>query len=208
MIPPRLVLATTNTGKLAELAALVGEWGTVECIPLTVVAGASPADEPAATYAENAIAKARAVAVASGLPALADDSGLEVDALGGAPGVRSARWAGDAATDAGRNARLLDALRGVAPGARTARFRCVVALAWPDGRVESAEGACEGRVATVPRGTRGFGYDPIFVADDLGCTFGEASAEEKRRIDFRARAMRALGAKLGRLALRAPGSPC
>jgi len=208
MIPSRLVLATTSTGKLAELAELVAEWGPVACVALADVAGAPSVAEDAPTYADNAIAKARAVAAASGLPALADDSGLEVDALGGAPGVRSARWAGAGASDAERNARLLAALEGTPEGARTARFRCVVALAWPDGRVETAEGVCEGRIAPAPHGSEGFGYDPIFVSDDLGRTFADASAAEKRRVGFRSRAVRALGAKLRRLALRGAGSPC
>ncbi|HZP41645.1 MAG TPA: non-canonical purine NTP pyrophosphatase [Candidatus Binatia bacterium] len=208
MIPARLVVASWNPGKVAELVALVREWGGVECVPLAAVPGAPRVPEGGGTYGENAIAKARAAARASGLPALADDSGLEVDALGGAPGVRSARWAGDDASDADRNARLLAALADVPDARRTARFRCVVALAWPDGRVETAEGVCEGRIARAPRGARGFGYDPVFVADDLGVTFAEVPAGEKRRVDFRARAMRALGAALRRRALRVPAGPC
>jgi XTP/dITP diphosphohydrolase len=208
MIPPRLVLATTNPGKLEELRALVAEWGPVEVESLTAFPGVAPGEETGASYAENAVAKARAVAAATGLPALGDDSGLEVDTLGGAPGVRSARWAGEAAGDAGRVARLLAALVGVPDHARGARFRCVVALAWPDGRVETAAGECRGRIAAASAGTRGFGYDPVFVADDLGRTFAEASAAEKRAVDFRARAMRALGARLRALALRGAGGPC
>jgi XTP/dITP diphosphohydrolase len=147
------------------------------------------------SYEENAVAKARAVAGTTGLPALADDSGLEVDALGGAPGVRSARYA---STDAARVARVLAALAGVPAVGRGATFRCVVALVWPDGRAVVAEGACTGRIATAPTGEGGFGYDPIFFADDLGRTFAEAPPGDKARVSHRARALRALGDRLRR----------
>jgi XTP/dITP diphosphohydrolase len=193
MIPARLVLATGNPGKVAELGALVGEWGTVDVVSLAAFPGVASPAEGATSYVENAALKARAVAAATGLPALADDSGLEVDALGGAPGVRSARWAPD---DAARVAKLLVALRDVAPAARGARFRCVVALAWPDGRVETAEGTCEGRIADAPAGAGGFGYDPVFVAAELGRTLASVSAADKARVSHRARAVRALGARL------------
>src|SRR5207249_3544295 len=122
-------------------------------------------EETGGSYLENALAKARAVASATALPALADDSGLEVEALGGAPGVRSARYA---PTDSARVARLLAELAGVPRAARRACFRCVVALAWPGGDALTAEGACRGRIATAPSGGGGFGYDPVFVADELG----------------------------------------
>jgi XTP/dITP diphosphohydrolase len=206
MIPPRLVLATSNRGKLAELRALLAEWGPVEVLSLEAFPGTELPEERASSYAENAIAKAQAVAGATGLPALADDSGLEVDALGGGPGPRSARYAGPAATDAERVARLLGTLRAVPEVERGARFRCVVALAWPDGRVETAEGECAGRIAAAPEGTGGFGYDPVFVAAELGRTFAAISSEEKRRVSHRARAVRALGARLR--SLRGPGGPC
>jgi XTP/dITP diphosphohydrolase len=191
VIPARLVLATTNAGKVAELGALAAEWGQVEVRSLVDVGPVALPEETGATYAENAALKARAVAGATRLPALADDSGLEVAALGGAPGVRSARWA---ATDAARIAKLLAALSGVAD--RRARFVCAVALAWPDGRVDVAEGTCEGTIAAAPAGTGGFGYDPVFVSAELGRTFAAASAAEKERVSHRARAMRALGARL------------
>jgi XTP/dITP diphosphohydrolase len=157
----------------------------------------TPGPEDADSYVDNAVAKARAVAGATRLPALADDSGLEVDALGGAPGVHSDRWAGPDADDDARNARILAALADVPDAGRTARYRCVVALAWPDGRVETGEGACAGRIARRGEGTTGFGYDPIFVADELGTTVGRASMEAKQRISHRARAVRALGRRLG-----------
>jgi XTP/dITP diphosphohydrolase len=196
MIPPRLVLATANPGKVGELEALVREWGRVEVLPLSAFPGVSPGPEDGETYAENAIAKARAVSAATGLPALGDDSGLEVDALGGAPGVQSRRWAGASADDRARNDRILTALARTPDAPRTARFRCVVALAWPDGRVETGEGSVSGTIARRAEGTGGFGYDPIFFADELRTTVAAASLEAKQRMSHRARAMRALGARL------------
>jgi XTP/dITP diphosphohydrolase len=191
VIPSSVVLATANPGKVAELRALVHEWGAIAVRSLADFPGVMLPEETGATYAENAAAKARAVAQATGLPALADDSGLEVDALDGAPGVRSARFA---ASDAERIARLLAALEGARD--RRARFRCVVVLAWPDGREEHAEGIVAGRIAPVAAGQGGFGYDPIFVADELGVTFAAAASVGKARVSHRARAMRGLGAKL------------
>ena len=196
MIPPRLVLATGNSGKVDELRTLLAEWGQVEALDLRAFPGLALPDEAEPSYEGNARLKARAVAASAGLPALADDSGLEVDALGGEPGVRSARWAGPGATDAERIAKLLGALAGVPGPARGARFVCVVALAWPDGRTEAAEGTCGGRIAPAPDGRAGFGFDPVFVADDLGRSLGRATSEEKHRISHRARAMRLLGARL------------
>jgi XTP/dITP diphosphohydrolase len=192
VIPSRLVLATANPGKTRELRALVGEWGPIDVRSLADFPGVRLPEEDGATYADNAVLKARAVATASGLPALADDSGLEVEALSGAPGVRSARFA---PSDAERIARLLEVLRGARD--RRARFRCVVALAWPDGRLEQAEGVCTGRISERTDGAGGFGYDPLFVADELGRTFAAATAEEKARVSHRARAVRALGERLG-----------
>jgi len=193
MIPPRLVLATANRGKLEELRALVAEWGAAEVLSLADFPGVSGAEETGRSYLENALAKAGAVASATGLPALADDSGLEVEALGGAPGVRSARYA---PTDAARVARLLAELASVPRARRRACFRCVVALAWPGGAAVTAEGTCRGRIAIAPSGGGGFGYDPVFVADELGCSFAAAPPAEKQRVSHRARAARALGARL------------
>jgi XTP/dITP diphosphohydrolase len=188
-----LVLATANPGKVRELAPLVAEWGPLAVRSLADVGAVELPEETGDTYEANAVLKARAVAIATGLPALADDSGIEVDALDGRPGVFSARY-GD--SEASRNERLLTELRGVAEGRRTARYRAAVALAWPDGAVVTGEGTCEGRIAEAPRGTAGFGYDPLFVATELGRTIGESSAEEKARVSHRARAMRALGRAL------------
>jgi XTP/dITP diphosphohydrolase len=193
MIPARLVLATANPGKVAELAGLVREWGDVQVGSLAEYPALALPPEEGASYEENATAKARAVAVATGQAALADDSGLEVAALGGAPGLQSARFA---PTDHERVERLLSALEGVGDAGRRAVFRCVVALAWPDGRVVTAEGVCPGRITGAPAGERGFGYDPVFVPDGLGRTFAAATGEEKQRLSHRARAVRALGARL------------
>ena len=186
--PRRLLLATRNPGKLAELRALLAD------LPIEVAAAvdAPEVDETGSTFAENARLKALAVARWSGEWALADDSGLEVDALGGRPGVLSSRYAGSGATDAERNARLLAELADVPDAARTARFRCVIALAAPDGRVWMREGACEGRIARAPRGSHGFGYDPVFLLPERGLTMAELPPEEKSRISHRARALSAM----------------
>jgi XTP/dITP diphosphohydrolase len=201
MIPARLVLATTNAGKVRELRDLVAEWGPIEVASLAELPSIEMPEETGATYEANAILKARAVCDATGLPALADDSGIEVDALGGGPGVHSARYAD---SEASRNEKVLAALRNVPEERRIARYRAVVALAFPDGRLVTAEGACEGRIAAAPRGSDGFGYDPIFFSTELGRTVGEASVEEKARISHRARAVRALGAKLGATIVASP----
>lgn len=146
------------------------------------------------SYLANAEAKALAVARSCGRPALADDSGLEVDALGGQPGVRSARYSGAGAS--ANIARLLEALRGVPDEKRTARFRCVLVVARPDGGILSAEGTCEGTIAHAPRGTGGFGYDPVFVDAASGQAFAQLAAVEKNRISHRARACMALRPRL------------
>ena len=202
MIPRRLVLATANPGKVEELRELVSRWGPVDVVSLGAFPGIALPPESETSYADNAVAKARAVAIATGLPALGDDSGLEVDGLGGGPGVLSARYAD---TDAERVRKLLAALADAPADGRRARFRCVVAVVWPDGRTETAEGTAAGSIARTPRGEGGFGYDPVFVPDELRCTFAEASREEKQRLSHRARAVDALAA---RLALRAPEAPC
>jgi len=147
--------------------------------------------ETGTTYAANALAKARAGARLAGALALGDDSGLEVDALGGAPGIQSARYGGPGLDDAGRCRRLLDALTDVAAARRTARFRCVIALADPSGWERTVEGAVEGLITTAPRGHRGFGYDPLFYYPALGRTFAELAPEEKARVDHRGLAARA-----------------
>ena len=187
---PLLVLATLNAAKAGELAALLAD------VPyeIRMLAELSPAGLPEETgdsYRANALLKARAAARQVGAWALADDSGIEVDALAGAPGVRSARCGGPGLDDARRCLLLLEALRDVPPEKRTARFRCVIALVDPAGREHTAEGVVEGVIADAPRGRHGFGYDPLFVYPPLGRTFAELSSEEKARVDHRGRAVRA-----------------
>jgi len=203
VIPARVVLATANPGKVRELRELVGEWGAIDICSLADFPDVTLPEETGTTYVSNASAKAHTVARVTRLPALADDSGLEVDALAGAPGVRSARFA---PTDSARIERLLAAMEGLAD--RRARFRCAVVLAWPDGREDAAEGVVEGRIALTAEGRGGFGYDPVFVADEIGVTFAAAAVADKARVSHRARAVRALGEALGVRTLRGPGGPC
>ncbi|MEY2885106.1 MAG: hypothetical protein RL490_2830 [Pseudomonadota bacterium] len=188
LAPGRLVLATHNPGKVVELAELLGPHG------LDVVsAGALGLPEPeetGLTFIANAELKALAAATASGLPALADDSGLCVDVLGGAPGIYSARWAGEKKDFAAAMAKVNTAMG--SDGPRTAHFICALTLAWPDGHVESVEGRVDGRLVWPPRGDNGFGYDPIFVMDGKSRTFGEISRDEKEADNHRARAFRLL----------------
>jgi XTP/dITP diphosphohydrolase len=162
---------------------------------LADVPGASLPEETGATYVENALIKARAAARTTGAVALGDDSGIEVDALGGGPGLHSARWGGPDLDDAGRNALLLERLRGVPAERRTARYRCVIAVVEPHGRERVVEGTVEGRIAEALHGAGGFGYDPLFFYPPFNCTFGEVAAERKHRVSHRgiaARAARAL----------------
>ncbi|HEY8520221.1 MAG TPA: RdgB/HAM1 family non-canonical purine NTP pyrophosphatase [Gammaproteobacteria bacterium] len=192
----RFVLASGNAGKLAEMRALLAPLG-VELVAQTELGVDGPA-ETGLTFVENALLKARHAALATGLPAIADDSGLVVDALGGAPGVRSARFAGPGASDADNVAKLLEALRGRPDAERTASFHCVlVALAAPDDPAPViAAGAWPGRIATAPAGRFGFGYDPVFFAPRLGATAAELPPAVKNRISHRARAARRLLAAL------------
>lgn len=187
----RVVLASANPKKAAELTALLE--GRVEVVPRPLDLG--EVDETGETLEENATLKARAVAAHAGARALSDDTGLFVDALGGRPGVHSARYAGGSATDADNVDKLLAELAAAGalePQARRARFRTVLALAQPDGRVELAAGVCEGWIATEPRGAAHFGYDPVFVpADGDGRTFAEMAPGEKAAISHRARALAA-----------------
>jgi XTP/dITP diphosphohydrolase len=193
---PRLVVATGNPGKLRELRALLAGVAT-EIVPQTAL-GVPPAEETEDTFAGNALLKARHAARLTGCPALADDSGLEVDALGGAPGVRSARYAGETADDAANNARLLAELAAVAEP-RRARYRAVIALVRDadDPAPLVAEGRWEGRIAHAPRGSGGFGYDPLFLVGEGERSAAELAPEEKNRISHRARALAALLARLG-----------
>jgi len=184
----RLLVATHNRGKLREYEALLAGLG-LEVVDV-IQAGIASAlvEEIGATLEENAVLKARAYAEASGLLTLADDSGLEVDVLGGQPGVRSARYDDHAGSDEDRCQVLLRLLAGVPEQERGARFRCVIAVASPKGEVRIAMGTCEGRIACQRRGSYGFGYDPIFFVPEYGRTMAELPPEVKNRISHRARA--------------------
>ena len=186
LLPP-LLLGTRNPGKIREIKLILGDLD-LELHSLQEFEGIEVAEENADTYAENAIAKARFYAKATGMTALADDSGLEVEALGGAPGVHSARYAGKHATDADRRRLLLSELGGAEN--RRARFVCAVVIADRDGEALNVfEGICEGSITHAPRGDSGFGYDPLFVPDGFSETFAELSEEIKNRISHRARAL-------------------
>ncbi|MEX2649103.1 MAG: RdgB/HAM1 family non-canonical purine NTP pyrophosphatase [Alphaproteobacteria bacterium] len=188
----RLVVASHNPGKLAEIVDLLGPHG-IEPVSAAVLGLPEP-EETGATFAENATMKARAAARGSGLPALADDSGLMIHALGGAPGVQTARWAGPDRDYRAAFARVERALDGQSN--RRARFVSTLALAWPDGDVAVFEGVVDG-VLVAPRGANGFGYDPVFEPEGVGRTFAEMEPAEKRRFDHRARAFAKLIAALG-----------
>ncbi len=196
----KLLVATRNRGKQREARRLLEAAGHDVVFPDDVGIAESPAEatlESAETFEVNARRKAEYFARLSGLPTIADDSGLEVIALGGAPGVRSRRWAGAAgdaaAVDAANNAELLRRLLGAPPEKRRARYRCVLALAAePDGVPRTFEGTCTGTILESARGDGGFGYDPLFLSDELGATFGEAAPDRKDRVSHRGRALAAL----------------
>lgn len=194
--PRRLVIATGNPGKLREFQALLEglSFAPVSQASLGVIAP----EETGSTFLSNALLKARHAAAATREPAIADDSGLEVDALGGAPGVYSARYAGLGADDAANNAKLLRSLTEIPPGERRARYRCV--LVYVDGPDDSspltADGVWEGTIVETPRGTGGFGYDPHFWLPELEMTAAELDPGEKNRLSHRGRAMRELRARL------------
>ena len=195
----RLLLGTRNPGKVKEITTILEGLGWTFC-SLREFREVGPAAEDGATYAENAIAKAQFYAAATGLLALADDSGLEVAALGGAPGIYSARYAGDDASDADRRQLLLAELAKVNARDRRARFVAAVAIARPDGYVVNiSEGICEGTIIFEPRGSGGFGYDPLFVPDGHHQTFAELADEVKNRISHRARALLQIRASLDHL---------
>ncbi len=190
---PRLVLATANPGKLAELdRILAGGRVGVELVGLGEFPGAPDVAETEATFAGNALLKARAIAAFTGLPSVADDSGLCCDALNGMPGVLSARWSGRHGDDAANLALLLGQLGDVPDERRGAQFVCAAALALPSGREHVTDGSMSGQLVREPRGTGGFGYDPIFVPDGDHRTTAEMSGAEKDAISHRGRAFRAL----------------
>ena len=195
-LPARLVLATGNAGKLREMRAILAPWG-VDVRPQSEFTRAA-AEETGLSFVENALLKARFAAEVSGLPAIADDSGLEVDALHGAPGIYSARYAGPGADDAANNDRLLRDLETVPDAERTARYRCaMVYLRWAlDPAPLVCQASWEGRIGRLPRGRGGFGYDPLFLVGDGPQTAAELEAAHKNEVSHRGRALRALVAEL------------
>lgn len=188
---PRLVIASKNQDKIAEIEDILASTGLVDEIVRDLEW--EDVEETGLTLEENALIKARAVVRVTGLPVIADDTGLEVDALGGAPGVQTARFAGEGARYEDNVAKMISVMEGQSN--RTARFRTVVALVFPDGVEVVADGSVEGRITEAPRGSGGFGYDPVFEVD--GETLAEMGADEKNELSHRARAVRALAKSLG-----------
>ena len=193
MSPPAVVLASRNPGKLAEIRTILADAGvSIRVDPAEAFPEWEAPPEDAPDYEGNALLKARSLAAFAGIPALADDSGIEVDALGGGPGPRSARFAGNDATDEQNLLKLIDVVRAVPVEHRSARYRCVAVLVTLSGFETSAEGTVEGTLMTEPRGSGGFGYDPIFVPLGETRTMAELSPEEKDRISHRGKAFRGL----------------
>ena len=186
----KLVLATRNLGKVRELSDMLSQQCSIEVLSMRDFPEAPDVVEDGETYQDNAKKKAVDIASYSGILALADDSGLEVDALGGVPGVHSARYAGSDASDADRIAKLLAAIRDVPDDDRTARFKCAVAVGEPNGRADVVMGVCDGKIIREPRGNQGFGYDPVFVPHGYDQTFAELGEKVKNHISHRAKALR------------------
>jgi XTP/dITP diphosphohydrolase len=188
----KLVIATGNKNIIREIQDKFSGIEGLELVPLTEFPDPPEVIEDGETFLENALKKAAAIAAHTGLPAMADDSGLVVDALGGRPGVLSARYGGASADDTAKNRMILEEMKGVHAGKRTARFVCVIAVVFPGGKSFSAEGTCEGAITEAVKGTHGFGYDPIFFLPDRGKTMAELPLEEKNKISHRARALEAM----------------
>ena len=189
----KFVLATHNPGKLKEMGAILAQFG-VEVVSPRDLGLTVDVEETGTTFAENAMLKAKAICAAAKLPAIADDSGLCVDALNGGPGVYSARYGGEGLDGKGRYMLLLNSLRG--QSTRTAHFTCAIACAFPNGDTLTAEGRCDGTIAYAPMGEGGFGYDPVFFVPELKKTFGQLTAEEKSAISHRGRALESFIGKL------------
>lgn len=188
-----LVVASHNAGKVREISELLAPFGLV--VKSAAVLGLDEPEETGTTFTANAELKARTAAEAANLPALADDSGLEVTALGGAPGIYSARWAGNARDFGAAMERVRREMATSGNADTSARFVCALTLAWPDGHMETVEGEVHGHLTFPPRGARGFGYDPIFVADGMTQTFGEIDPDAKHAISHRADAFAKLVAR-------------
>ena len=204
---PRVLIATTNAHKIEELGALLVQVGCEFVVPRDLGLDDFDVDETGSTLLENAILKAVSFARKAGLPALADDSGLEVDALGGEPGVRSKRYAGPDATDADRVSLIVSKLAGVAERARTARFRTVLAFATPDAVIGTGSGSVDGRIGLEPFGAHGFGYDPIFLVGGHRPTMAELTPAEKNAISHRSRAVQAIRPVLDTWVASQPPTP-
>ena len=189
----KYVLATHNPGKLKEMGAILARFG-VEVVSPKDLGITVDVEETGATFAENAMLKAKAICAAAKLPAIADDSGLCVDALNGGPGVYSARYGGEGLDDKGRYMLLLNSMRG--QPTRAAHFACAIACVFPNGDELTAEGRCDGTIAFAPMGEGGFGYDPVFFVPELKKTFGQLTAEEKSAISHRGRALAVFVEKL------------
>ena len=189
----KYVLATHNPGKLKEMGAILARFG-VEVVSPKDLGLTVDVEETGTTFAENAMLKAKAICAAAQLPAIADDSGLCVDALNGGPGVYSARYGGEGLDDRGRYLLLLNNMRGQTT--RAAHFACAIACAFPNGDTLTAEGRCDGTIAFAPMGEGGFGYDPVFVVPEKAKTFGQLTAEEKSAISHRGRALESFVGKL------------
>ncbi len=189
-MPIDLVVGTRNKKKLVEIRELLSDLD-FNVLSIEDFTGIPEIEEDGDTFEENASKKAIEVAQITRKLTLADDSGLEIDYLDGRPGIHSARFAGDNATDADRNQKVLDLLKDVPGPQRTARFRCAIAIASPDAQAEVVVGTCEGEIALEPRGTAGFGYDPLFIVPDYGKTYAELGQEKKNQISHRALALKA-----------------
>lgn len=199
-----ILIATNNPGKKRDFETLFGPFG-IRVLTLRDIEGSIDVEETGETFEENAVLKAETVASIVGKPVLADDSGLEIDALGGAPGVYSARYAGVGSTDDENIDKALQALRNTAEGDRQARFRCVLAIAGPGIRTETFSGSCNGEITFERHGDNGFGYDPIFYIAEKARTMAELSAEEKSAISHRGAALRKLAQKLPQIIQEAGG---
>ena len=197
---PRILLATTNAHKIEEIVEMLDrERLKVQVLSLLDFPQLVMPEETGSTFEENALLKARFAAEETGLISLADDSGLEVEALNGAPGVHSKRFAGDNADDARRYGKLLDMMKDIPDQERQARFRCCIVIFVPPGDSTVVEGVCRGSIARAPRGENGFGYDPVFVPEGYSSTMAELTMEEKNRISHRARALEAALPEIRRL---------
>ncbi|HOO70461.1 MAG TPA: XTP/dITP diphosphatase [Spirochaetota bacterium] len=185
----KIIIATKNKNKIKEIKNKFNRIPDLTVVDISSYPDIPDVEETGSTFMENALLKARAITAYTGIPSLADDSGLVVDALGGRPGIFSARYGGEGLTDHDRNMLLLEEMKDVPHEARKARFICSIILYMPDDRYYSAEGQCEGLITESPKGERGFGYDPIFYLPDHHCTMAELDLDEKNRISHRARAL-------------------